>query len=66
MSGIAPICFRASGVPHIVGKDLDKGYKFTLDLILIEGLHTKLWASKVATIPTLGISGLPFGNLGTK
>jgi len=27
-------------------KDLNKGYKFALDLISIRGLHTKLWAPK--------------------
>jgi hypothetical protein len=47
-------------------KVLDGGYKFTLDLILIGGLHTKLWGSKVPKVPTLTISGLPFGSLGTK
>jgi hypothetical protein len=29
-------------------------------------MHTKLWALKVAGVPTLGISGLPLGSLGTK
>ncbi len=47
-------------------KDLDKGYNFTSDLILIEGLHTKLWALKIMGVPILGISGLPLGSLGTK
>jgi hypothetical protein len=47
-------------------KALDKGYNFALNLILIWGLHTKLWAPKVAGVSTLGISGLPLGNLGTK
>jgi hypothetical protein len=37
-------------------KDLDKGYNFVLNLISIEGLQTKLWAPKVAKVPTLGIS----------
>jgi len=32
-----------------------------MDFILIGGLHTKLWGSKVARVPTLGISRLPFG-----
>ncbi len=44
-------------------KDLDKGYNTSLDLISIGGLHTKLWAPKVARLPTLGIPG---GNPGTK
>jgi len=29
-------------------------------------LHTKLWGFKVTKIPTLGILGFPFRNLGTK
>jgi hypothetical protein len=32
-----------------------------LKLISIRGLHTKLWAPKVAGVPTLGISGLIVG-----
>jgi hypothetical protein len=36
------------------------------DLTLIKGVHTKLWASKVAWIPILGILGLPLGSPGTK
>ncbi len=47
-------------------KALNKGYNFSLDLISIRGLHTKLWVPKVVGVPTLGISGLPFGSLGTK
>jgi hypothetical protein len=47
-------------------KALNKGYNFSLDLISIGGLHTKLWAPKIAKIPTLGISGLPLGSPGTK
>jgi hypothetical protein len=47
-------------------KALDEGYNFALDLISIKGLHTTLWAPKVAGVPSLGISGLPLGNLGTK
>jgi hypothetical protein len=47
-------------------KALDKGYNFSLDLILIRGLHAKLWAPKVAEVPVVRISGLPFGNPGTK
>jgi hypothetical protein len=45
-------------------KALNKGYNFFLNLISIEGLHTKLWAPKVARVPTLGtlgILGLPLG-----
>jgi hypothetical protein len=47
-------------------KALDKGHKFSLDLISIAGLHTKLWNPKFVEVPTLGISGLPFGSPRTK
>jgi len=47
-------------------KALDEGYTFVLDIILVEGLHTKLWGPKVEGIPTLAISGLPFWSPGTK
>jgi hypothetical protein len=47
-------------------KGLDEGYNFASNLISIEGLHTKLWASKVVEVPILGISGLPFESLGKK
>jgi len=47
-------------------KVLGKGYNFTLDVILIRGLKTKLWAPKVVGVPTLEISGLPVGSPGTK
>jgi hypothetical protein len=47
-------------------KALDKGYNFASNLITIEGFHTKLWGPKVAGVPMLAISGLPFGILGIK
>jgi hypothetical protein len=47
-------------------KFLDKGYNFALDLISIGGFHAKLSTPKVAGIPAMRISGLPFGNLETK
>jgi len=47
-------------------KAFDEGYNFFLDFISIEGLHTKLWASKVVEVPTLGISELPLGSPRTK
>ncbi len=47
-------------------KALDKGYNFALDLISIKDLHTKLWAPKVARVPTLGILRLPLGSPETK
>jgi hypothetical protein len=37
-------------------KALDKGYNFA-SITSIRGFHTKLWASKVANIPILGILG---------
>ncbi len=47
-------------------KVLEERYNFSLDLISIGGLHTKLWDSKVAKVQALGILGLPFGSLRTK
>jgi len=47
-------------------KALDKGYKFSLDHILIRVLLVKLCGSKVVGVPTWAISWLPLGNLGTK
>jgi hypothetical protein len=47
-------------------KPFNEGYNLALDLTSIEGLHTKLWASKVAGVPISRISGLPFGNPRTK
>ncbi len=47
-------------------KSSQRGLQLCLDLISIGGLHTKLYGPKVAKIPILGISRLPFGNPGTK
>jgi hypothetical protein len=47
-------------------KAFDEGYNFASDLVSIRGLYTKLWRPKVAGVPTLAISGLPFGSPGTK
>jgi hypothetical protein len=47
-------------------KDFNEGYNLALDLISIQGLHAKLWAPKVAGVPTLTISTLPLGSPGTK
>jgi hypothetical protein len=47
-------------------KAINEGYNFALDLTSIEGLHTMLWASKVARIPILGISRLPLWSPETK
>jgi len=46
--------------------DLNKGYNFASDLILIRRLHIKLWASMFMGVLVVGISGLPFGSPGTK
>jgi hypothetical protein len=40
-------------------KAFNEDYNFALELTSIKGLHTKLWASKVAKVSILGISGLP-------
>jgi len=47
-------------------KALDEGYKFSLDLVPIEGRGEKLWAPKVPGIQTETVSGLHFGSLGKK
>jgi hypothetical protein len=47
-------------------KALKEGYNFALNLISIGGFYTKLWDPKVVGVPTLAISGLPFGSPGTK
>jgi hypothetical protein len=56
--GIALNYVRVGGVPYL-WKYLNKGYNFVLDLTLIRCLHMKLWASKVARVPIIKISGLP-------
>jgi hypothetical protein len=53
-------------LPHIVGKLSTRTTIFFLKLISIRGLHTKLCTPKVAKVPTLGISGFPFGSLEIK
>jgi hypothetical protein len=47
-------------------KALDKGYNFSLNLIVISDFHKKLCALKVAGVPILRISGLPLGSFETK
>jgi hypothetical protein len=56
--------FRWHATYHL--KALDKGYNFALNLIVIRGLYTKLWGSKVVGVPISTISGLPFGSPRTK
>jgi hypothetical protein len=46
-------------------KACDEGYNFALDLITIEGLHTNLWAPKVARINCENFK-IPCGSLETK
>jgi hypothetical protein len=53
-------------VCHISWKILNKRYNFALDLIAIRGLHEKLWASKMARVLILGISGFPTWELWEK
>jgi hypothetical protein len=45
-------------------KALDETYNFSLNRTSIEGLLTKLWGSKIAGVPTSGISRLPLGSPG--
>jgi hypothetical protein len=47
-------------------ESLQWGYNFSLDLISIASLDTMLWPLKIAEVPTLGISRLALGGLGTK
>jgi hypothetical protein len=47
-------------------KALDEGYNFALDLISIGGLIANLWHPKIVGVPTLAISGFPFGSFETK
>jgi hypothetical protein len=47
-------------------KYLNEGYNFSWERIIIKGLHKKLWAPKVAKIPTVGILGFPLGSPETK
>ncbi len=47
-------------------KTFDEGHNSTSNLISIRGLHTKLWAHKIAGVPIMKISGLPLGNPRTK
>jgi hypothetical protein len=46
-------------------KAFDEDYNFALDLFSIEGLH-KIMNPQSRGSPVVGISRLPFGNLGTK
>jgi hypothetical protein len=47
-------------------KALKESYKFTLDLVPIEGLSKELWPCEVPRVQTGTISGLHLGSPGTK
>jgi hypothetical protein len=47
-------------------KALNEGYNFSLDLISIGGLHTKLWGLEVIGVLTLEISRFTFESPRTK
>jgi hypothetical protein len=47
-------------------KTLDEGYNFASNLVIIKGLHAKLWAFKVVGVQVVKIPGFPFGRLETK
>ncbi len=47
-------------------KDLKESYKIASDLIPIGGLNKKLWMPKVPGVQPATVSGLHFGNPGTK
>jgi hypothetical protein len=51
---------------NILLQNLDEGYNLASDFISIWGLHAKLWAPKIAGVPTLAILELPLGSPGTK
>jgi len=53
-------------MPHTVGKLSMRATTLLWTSSQLEGLHTKLWPPKVAGVPILEISGLPFGIPGTK
>jgi hypothetical protein len=47
-------------------KSRDEGYNFVSNLLSIDGLHVKLWASKVGGVPFVRISGRSLGSCRTK
>ncbi len=55
--GIALISLHVGGMPHTFGKFSMRATMLFLNFTSIRGLHTKLWASKVAGVPILGILG---------
>jgi hypothetical protein len=64
--GNRPDFLPCMGRATYLWKALNEGYNFASNLITIGGLHAKLWRPKVIEVPTLAISGLPLGSLGTK
>jgi len=59
-----PSVCRWSAAHH--WKDLNKSYKFALDLIPIQGLNKELWIHKIPGVQTETISKLLLGSPGTK
>ncbi len=64
--GNRPDLLSCRGRATYYWKALDESYNFALDGISIRGLLAKLWGSKVAGVPTSGISGLPLRSPGRK
>jgi hypothetical protein len=58
------LIFRGRAIYH--WKALDESYNFASNCISIEGLHTKLWGSKVVGVSTWAILGLPLWSPVTK
>jgi hypothetical protein len=59
-----PSVCRLSATHH--WKALNESYKFSLDLIPIQGLSKELWTHKVLEVQTRTVSGLLLGSPGTK
>jgi len=63
-SKIDPIYLAIGGRATYRWKALNETYNFALDRIVIRGLLTKLWGSKVAGVPFGAILGFPLGSPG--
>ncbi len=59
-----PDLLRYRGRATYRWKALNESYNFSLDCTSIEGILVELWGSKVAGVPTGGISGFPLGSPG--
>ncbi len=62
----SPLFLRCRWRDTYHSKALNKDYNFALDLTSIEGMHTKLWASKVVGVLILGVLEFPLGSPRTK